>query len=64
MTLIDADRASSLYRKMGPAIEASGGWAANTAAGVASWAAAPLSSARWPRTSSAGFSAMISGRRA
>jgi hypothetical protein len=36
MTLIDADRASSLYRKMGPAIEASGGSAANTAAGVAS----------------------------
>ncbi|HEX6094557.1 MAG TPA: adenosine kinase, partial [Dongiaceae bacterium] len=34
--LIDADRASSLYRKMGPAIEASGGSAANTAAGVAS----------------------------
>jgi sugar/nucleoside kinase (ribokinase family) len=36
MTLIDADRASSLYHKMGPAIEASGGSAANTAAGVAS----------------------------
>jgi sugar/nucleoside kinase (ribokinase family) len=36
MTLIDADRASALYRKMGPAIEASGGSAANTAVGVAS----------------------------
>ena len=36
MTLIDAGRASCLYRKMGPAIEASGGSAANTAAGVAS----------------------------
>ena len=36
MTLIDADRASGLYRKMGPAIEASGGSAANTAVGVAS----------------------------
>ena len=35
MTLIDAGRASCLYRKMGPAIEASGGSAANTAAGVA-----------------------------
>ncbi|HEY7690461.1 MAG TPA: adenosine kinase, partial [Dongiaceae bacterium] len=36
MTLIDAERASGLYGRMGPAIEASGGSAANTAAGVAS----------------------------
>lgn len=36
MTLIDADRASALYSAAGPAIEASGGSAANTAAGVAS----------------------------
>jgi sugar/nucleoside kinase (ribokinase family) len=36
MTLIEADRASALYRAMGPALEASGGSAANTAAGVAS----------------------------
>lgn len=35
MNLIDADRAEHLYSVMGPAIEASGGSAANTAAGVA-----------------------------
>lgn len=37
MTLIDADRASTLYSVMPPAIEASGGSAANTMAGVASF---------------------------
>ena len=36
MNLIDADRAEHLYSVMGPAIEASGGSAANTAVGVAS----------------------------
>ena len=36
MTLIDADRADGLYRIMGPAIEASGGSAGNTMAGIAS----------------------------
>jgi sugar/nucleoside kinase (ribokinase family) len=36
MTLIDADRAHALYRMMGPAIEASGGSAGNTMAGIAS----------------------------
>jgi sugar/nucleoside kinase (ribokinase family) len=36
MTLIDADRAESLYRRMGPAIESSGGSAGNTMAGLAS----------------------------
>jgi sugar/nucleoside kinase (ribokinase family) len=36
MTLIDADRAEALYQKMGPAIEASGGSAGNTLAGLAS----------------------------
>ena len=36
MNLIDADRAQLLYSRMGPAIEASGGSAGNTAAGVAS----------------------------
>lgn len=36
MTLIDAERAAALYDKMGPAIETSGGSAANTAAGIAS----------------------------
>jgi sugar/nucleoside kinase (ribokinase family) len=36
MTLIDAERADGLYRKMGPAIESSGGSAGNTMAGIAS----------------------------
>jgi sugar/nucleoside kinase (ribokinase family) len=36
MTLIEADRADVLYRMMGPAIEASGGSAGNTMAGIAS----------------------------
>lgn len=36
MNLIDMDRAVELYSKMGPAIEASGGSAGNTAAGIAS----------------------------
>ena len=36
MTLIDSDRATSLYDSMPPGIEASGGSAANTMAGVAS----------------------------
>jgi sugar/nucleoside kinase (ribokinase family) len=37
MNLIDMDRAGLLYSRMGPAIEASGGSAGNTAAGVASF---------------------------
>ncbi len=37
MTLIDADRATGLYSVMPPAIEASGGSAANTMAGIASF---------------------------
>lgn len=37
MNLIDAGRAGLLYSRMGPAIEASGGSAGNTAAGVASF---------------------------
>src|SRR4029077_18784510 len=36
MTLVDAARAEVLYRIMGPAIEASGGSAGNTMAGLAS----------------------------
>ena len=36
MNLIDAARAELLYSRMGPAIEASGGSAGNTAAGIAS----------------------------
>ena len=36
MTLIDAERAESLYAAMGPAVETSGGSAANTIAGIAS----------------------------
>jgi sugar/nucleoside kinase (ribokinase family) len=35
MNLIDAERAELLYSKMGPAVEASGGSAGNTAAGIA-----------------------------
>ncbi len=35
MNLIDAERAELLYGKMGPAVEASGGSAGNTAAGIA-----------------------------
>ena len=37
MNLIDADRAEHLYAAMGPAIEASGGSAGNTVAGLASF---------------------------
>lgn len=37
MTLVDADRIVSLYASMGPGIEASGGSAANTMAGLASF---------------------------
>lgn len=37
MNLIDAERAELLYSHMGPAVEASGGCAGNTAAGVASF---------------------------
>lgn len=37
MTLIDAERATSLYATMAPAIETSGGSAANTMAGIASF---------------------------
>lgn len=37
MNLIDAERAELLYSHMGPAIEASGGSAGNTAAGIASF---------------------------
>ncbi|HKS88863.1 MAG TPA: adenosine kinase [Stellaceae bacterium] len=36
MTLIDAEHAEALYRRMGPAIESSGGSAGNTMAGLAS----------------------------
>ncbi len=39
MNLIDAERAEMLYSRMGPAIEASGGSAGNTAAGLASFGA-------------------------
>ena len=40
MALIDSERADSLYAAMGPAVEVSGGSAANTAAGVASFGGA------------------------
>ncbi len=41
MTLIDEQQAAALYKKMGPAIEMSGGSAANTAVGIASLGGAP-----------------------
>jgi sugar/nucleoside kinase (ribokinase family) len=41
MTLIDAHRATELYRLIGPAVEMSGGSAANTSAGLASLGATP-----------------------
>jgi len=37
MTMVDAARSDEIYAEMGPAIEASGGSAANTVAGVASF---------------------------
>jgi sugar/nucleoside kinase (ribokinase family) len=37
MNLIDAERAELLYSRMGPAVEASGGSAGNTAAGIANF---------------------------
>lgn len=37
MTMVDADRSDEIYAEMGPAREISGGSAANTAAGVASF---------------------------
>ena len=39
MALVDEERADAIYRLMGPAIESSGGSAANTVAGVASFGA-------------------------
>lgn len=39
MTLIDAERAANLYARMAPSVEISGGSAANTIAGVASFGA-------------------------
>ncbi len=39
MALIDEDRAQSIYQAMGPATESSGGSAANTIAGIASFGA-------------------------
>ena len=46
MQLIDEARAEELYGDMGPATIISGGSAANTAAGVASFGSRPASSAR------------------
>jgi sugar/nucleoside kinase (ribokinase family) len=37
MTMVDAARSDEIYAEMGPAVEASGGSAANTAAGVAAF---------------------------
>ena len=56
MTLIDAEDAERAYAKMGPAIECSGGSAANTIAGIAALGGRPPISARsetinWARCS-------------
>ena len=40
MTLVEADRVDELYTKLGPTIEISGGSAANTIAGIASFGGA------------------------
>lgn len=41
MTLVDGERAAELYKRVGPAVETSGGSAANTAAGIASLGGSP-----------------------
>jgi sugar/nucleoside kinase (ribokinase family) len=41
MTLVDAERSAAIYKNLGPAIETSGGSAANTAAGIASFGGRP-----------------------
>ena len=46
MTLIDAERAEALRARMGPAVEVSGGSAANTMVGVARLGGAAAMSAR------------------
>ena len=56
MALIDEARAAAIYDAMGPAVEVSGGSAANTIAGVASLGGARPSSARSRTTSSAASS--------
>ncbi len=55
MNLIDTQRAELLYSRMGPAIEASGGSAGNTAAGVASFGGraaffGKVSTMRWAKS--------------
>ncbi len=64
MNLIDADRAELLYARMGPAIEASGGSAGNTAAGSRASAGARPISARCRPIRSAHSTRTTSGRRA
>ena len=59
MTLIDADRAQSLYEAMGPGREISGGSAANTLAGLSRLGTRPRSLVRWRRTNWATSSRMI-----
>ena len=64
MQLVDAEQAEALYDAMPPGIEASGGSAANTVAGVASLGGRPASSARSATTSSARVSPTTSARSA
>ena len=61
MELVDAERSDELYAAMRPGLEASGGSAANTAAGLASFGGAPASSARCATTSSGPCSPTTSG---
>ena len=48
MTLIDTDRAEEIYAALGEKTEASGGSAANTLSGVASFGAPQAEALRWP----------------
>ena len=57
MHLVDEARARELYDAMGPGVEISGGSAANTVVGVASFGAARTTSARCATTSSGRSSA-------
>ena len=65
MNLIDTDRAELLYSRMGPAIEASGGSAGNTAAGVASFGGrAAFFASAWARTTPASEHSSVMARAA
>ena len=58
MNLIDGDRASQLYDAIGPAMEVSGGSAANTAVGISSFGGVQGLSVKFQKTFWAKFSPM------